>query len=92
MVVLFFIGLIFFIYGATCLLSIIFTFSIDLYRRIEEKAHLEIFSEPIINPLFASNINWFDAWIQEKHKIIGPIFILLSAIDLHFWFRFINLI
>lgn len=84
--------IILFIYSATCLLTIIFTLSIDLYRRIEEKANLEIFSDPIINPLSGSNLNWLDVWLQENHKIIGPILAFFSITDLCFWFKFINAI
>ncbi len=84
--------IILFTYSATCLLTVIFTFSIDLYRRIEEKANLEILSDPIINPLSGGNLNWLDAWLQENHKIVGPILAFFSVIDLRFWVKFINVI
>ena len=82
---------IFLTYSITFLLCLIFTFSIDLYRKIEEKANLEIMSDPIlINPLLGGNISWLDLWLQENHKIVGPIFSFFSVIELHFWFKFFN--
>jgi hypothetical protein len=82
--------IVFFTYSATCLLGIFFTFSIDLYRQIEKKANLEIFSNPIISPLFESNINWLDVWMEENHKIIGPILVFFSIIDMYLLLKFIN--
>lgn len=84
-------GIIFFTYTVTCCLSIIFTFSIDLYRRIEEKAGLEIFSNPTLIPILEGNIDFINEWIEENHRIIGPILIASSIVDLRLCLKIIML-
>lgn len=84
--------LIFFIYGSICIVSVIFTFSLETYCKIEARLNLDVFSTPVIlNPL-ERNINWVDVWMLEHNKIIGPILTILSLVDLKLWFNLINLI
>lgn len=85
-------GIVFFTYSATCLISLFFALSIDLYRKIEEKANLEIFSNPIINPLLENNIGVLNLWMEKHHKIIGSILIFFSIMDMHLLFKIINAI
>ena len=71
----------FLIYSTVCIISIIFTFSLEIYLRIEEKLNFYIFSDYILTPLDRS-IDWFDFWLIKYNKITGTILILLSLIDL----------
>lgn len=71
--------IVFFIYGSIFIISLIFTFSLETYRKIDEKINLEIFSTP--SPL-QININWLDLWLMERHKTVGFILTLLSLLDL----------
>lgn len=79
----------FFIYGSIFIISLIFTFSLETYKKIDEKFNLEIISTRILTPL-EININWLDVWLMEHHKIIGPILILLSLLDLKLSFNAIE--
>lgn len=82
-------AIVIFIYGSICLLSIIFTFFIETYRKIDEKLKWEIFSIRIINPL-EQNINVIDELFMRNNKILGAILILLSLVDLQLWLRLIS--
>lgn len=82
-------GWIFFIYSATCIISIIFTFSLELYRNIEEKLGSYIFSSRILSPL-DKDIDWLNIWLMKHHKIVGPILISLSLVNLKLFFDIIN--
>lgn len=74
-------GIVFLIYGVSCIISLVFTLSIETYRKIDEKLNLDIISDRIINPLDV-DIKWVDAWLMRHNKIVGPLLILLSTIDL----------
>lgn len=81
--------IIFLIYAPTCLISTIFTFSIERYKRIEEKLNFEIISNLSSNPL-DKNIDWFNRWMVSNNKKAGPILILLSLMDLKLFFDLLN--
>jgi hypothetical protein len=68
------------VYGSICLLSLIFTFSLDTYLRIEEKLGYEIFSTPLLTSLEA-DIDWLDIWLKERHRAVGGILMVLSFCD-----------
>ncbi|MFA5411500.1 MAG: hypothetical protein WC321_06575 [Candidatus Omnitrophota bacterium] len=78
-------------YGIICLVCLIFTFSLDGYRKINDRLNVDIFSVNILNPL-ARNIDWFDAWIMSNHKIIGPILILLSLLEMRAGFYLLDIL
>jgi len=82
--------IIFLIYGSVCVLSIIFTFFLDTYLKINDELNLEFFSSQITNPLEGTYIDTFDQWVVKNNKIIGPILILLSVIDMKFLFWIVN--
>ena len=81
-------SIVFFIYSSVCIISIIFTFSLDTYIKIDEKLNLDIFSNPIITSL-EIKIDWFDKWAMQHNKVLGPILIILSIIDLKILFTLI---
>jgi len=78
--------IVFLIYGTICLISLIFTFSLKTYLKIDEKLNFDIFSTPLVNPLDV-NIDWFNEWLMDHNKIIGPILIYLSIVTLKTWFN-----
>ena len=81
---------VFFVYTIICIISIIFTFSIDKYRKIDEMLNLDIISSRILTPLEV-NINIIDDWLIKRHRLIGPVLIYLSLLDLKLTFNIINL-
>jgi len=80
---------VFFVYGAICTVSMIFTFALDTYREIDAKIMSEIIPAKTLMP-FEKNINRLDDWLIEHNKLIGPILILLSIIDMKLSFELIN--
>ena len=84
-------AIVFFIYGTICLISLIFTLSIDTYNSIDEKLKLEILSSPITTPLDKS-INIVDNWILENNKVFGPLLTVLSLVDMKLFFNIIGMI
>ncbi len=77
------------IYGSICIISIVFTFSLDTYVKIHDVLNFSIFSNPILSPI-ESGIDWFDAWAMRNNVILGPILIALSIIDLKLFFDIIS--
>ena len=84
-------SMLFFLYGSICVIAIIFTFSLDIYIKIDEMLKLDILSTRILTPL-EININWLDNWMKSHNKILGPILILLSLIDLKLLVDIINIL
>jgi len=84
-------GLVFVVYSAICLLSVIFTFSRDLYQRIESKADLELFSGPILSPILDRKIEDLNSWLMNNNTAMGPILVVLSIIDMKMCFEIIAL-
>lgn len=85
-------SLVLFIYGLIFAFSVIFTLSIESYRRLDEYLGMNFLTSRIINPIIESNINFLDEWLIKHHKIIGPLLILLSIIDTVMLLRFIDLL
>ncbi|HTZ11370.1 MAG TPA: hypothetical protein VMD04_03195 [Candidatus Margulisiibacteriota bacterium] len=83
-------AIVFFVYSAICLISLIFTFSVDTYNSIDEKLKLEVFPSPLITPLDKS-INIVDNWVLENNKIIGPLLAVLSLVDMKSFFNIIGM-
>jgi hypothetical protein len=81
--------MLFFIYGSICIVSTLFTFFLDTYRKIDETLNLDVFITPFKSPL-DREIDFFNVWLTNHNRIVGPILILISLVDLKFWFDFIN--
>jgi hypothetical protein len=81
--------LVLFIYGPICIVAIIFTFSLGTYTKIHSALDFNVIYAPIINPL-ERGINWFDSWAMKHHRIIGPVLIFLSIVDLRLLLELIN--
>lgn len=79
--------IILFVYACSCTLSIIFTFSSDIFSRIEERLNFNIVSSPI-TPLDLS-FGSLNSWLINNNRRVGPILVLLSAIDLVFFYKVI---
>jgi hypothetical protein len=79
---------VFITYGAICVVSVIFTFSLDTYYRIDKLLKLEVFNTSTLTPLDA-NITWLDNFLFNYHFIAGPVLILLSILDMKFLFEII---
>ena len=81
---------VFFTYGAICIISIIFTFSLDTYSKINEKLNWEMFSSRTVIDFLEKNIDWLDNWFMSNNKKVGPILIFLSLVDLKLWLDIIK--
>lgn len=78
-----------FIYGTICILSIIFTFAIKAYIRLEDLLNMEFLSQGTMNPL-KTEVNFINDWLLAHHKIIGPILICVSFLDIVMFFKILN--
>jgi hypothetical protein len=81
--------MLFFTYGSICIISTLFTFFLDAYRKIDETLNMDIFITPFMSPL-DREIDFFNVWLTTHNRIVGPILILISLAELKFWFSFIN--
>jgi len=81
--------IIFLVYGTICVISLIFTFSLETYNKIDEKLNLEIFSSHIVT-ILDTNINFIEVWIMNHNRIFGPLLTILSLIDLKLFFDIIR--
>lgn len=80
----------FLIYGAICIISIMFTFFIEQYRKLDEIFNLDIINTKILTPL-EINIDIIDAWLIGHNRIVGPILIFLSLLDMKLYLDMVNL-
>ena len=80
---------IFIIYSVVCFLSVIFTFSLDTYRRIDAALNVNLFSVSILNPLMR-HVYVFESWLMRHHKFAGLIMVASSIFDIKLAFDFIN--
>jgi hypothetical protein len=78
---IFSIAMIIAIYIPTFILCLIFTFSIKLFQKIEERVSTSIIPCPYITPL-DTNITYFNEWLIERHYIIGPFMSLICFYDI----------
>ena len=79
----------FLIYGTICVISLIFTFSLETYNKIDEQLNLEIFSSHIVT-ILDTNINFMEVWIMDHNIVVGPLLTILSLIDLKLFFDIIR--
>jgi len=82
-------GWVFFIYTATCIISLVFTFSPEIYRGIEDRLDHSIFTSNILSPL-NRDIDWLNIWLTRYNKITGPVLMLLSLFEMNYFFSLIN--
>ncbi len=82
-------GWLFLIYCTICIISIVFTFSLQTYLRIEEKLNFCIFANRILSPL-DRDIEFINAWLMKYNKITGTVLILLSCLDMKLCFDIVN--
>lgn len=82
-------AVIFFIYGAACMVSLMFIFSVEAYRELEEKLGLAVFSSSFVSPLDLP-LKAIDDWFFAHNKIVGTFLVILSLLDLTLWFDVIN--
>jgi allantoicase len=82
-------GLIFLVYSSICIICLIFTFSLDVYAKIEGLFNSEYFSNTAITVL-DKNLDWFDDWVTRNHRKVGPILVIFSIFDLKLVFDTIN--
>ena len=82
---------VFFVYGTVCIISTIFTFSLETYFKIDRKLNLIVLDLPLfITILDRIYIDSIDIWMTRHNKIIGPLLILLSLLDMQSCFNIIN--
>lgn len=81
---LLFSGIVFFIYGIICIISVIFTFSLPFFRKIDEFLSLQILARTSLKS-WELNINQFDILMKKHNLLIGPLLIVLSILDIKFW-------
>jgi len=87
---LIFSGLTFFVYGSSCIISLILVFSVETYKRIDEALCSNLFSAGGSNPL---DINMrIDQYLIGNNKIVGMILFLLSFIDIKLALDFISML
>jgi len=79
----------FLIYSTICIISTIFTFSLDTYNKLDGFLKINIIKPHILTPL-EMNIYYIDSWLMYNNKIVGPLLILLSLVDLKLSFDIIN--
>ena len=84
-------AIVLFIYGTTFIFSIIFTFFIDTYNVLNGFLSLDFLSYEKRSPL-ENDIYFFDDWLIAHHKIIGPILVIVSLLDLVMLFKIINVL
>ncbi len=82
---------VFFIYGSICIVSVIFTFFLDTYFKIDGKLNSVVVDFPFfVTILDRIYIDWVDIWMTQHNKIIGLILIWLSLVDMQSCFNIIN--
>ncbi|MFH0826974.1 MAG: hypothetical protein V1923_03690 [Candidatus Omnitrophota bacterium] len=72
-----------------CGIGVIFTFCLDIFVKWDKKANWWIIPSIILTPL-EKNINSLDEWLKSKHKIVGPLLIILSLTDLVMFFSIVD--
>ena len=78
------------IYGAIVAVSLVFTFSIETYKKLDYKLNVELWSSSFLSPL-AKNIDTLDCWLMDHNRLVGPALIVLAIVDMQMWFNIINL-
>ncbi len=76
------------IYGLIFIISLFFTFSLNIYSKIEERLQFVVYSNDINIPLDIS-VDSLDKWLVAHNSIVGPVLALLAIID---WVLFANII
>ncbi len=69
------------LYAVIFIVSLIYTFSIDTYRKLDETLNFSFLEKVTSNPL-EQDIDFLNDWLIDNNKIVGPCLVLLSAFDL----------
>ena len=70
-------------------IGILFTFFLDVYLKLDKKASWWVIPSIILTRL-EKDINGFDEWLKSRHKIVGPLLIILSLVCLKMFFDIID--
>ena len=82
-------AIVFSVYAVICVISVIFTFFLDLYHKIDQALQINVISARTITPL-EQNIYVIDAWLMRHNQSVGLLLIILSLVDLRLSFEIIN--
>ncbi len=74
--------LVYFVYGSTLLISVLFTFFVELYVKIEEILSFNLGQSASAN--LGRSQNLFDLWMINHNRLVGPIMIALSLFNIKF--------
>ncbi len=83
-------AIIFAMYGISCIVSLIFTFSLDTYRKIDETLNISVIQARALTAI-ERNSYVIDDWLMANNRTAGPLLIALSLIDLKLSFDIINM-
>ncbi|MDD5155873.1 MAG: hypothetical protein PHF11_05255 [Candidatus Omnitrophica bacterium] len=79
------------IYGGVCLISIIFTFSLETYFKIDRKLNFIVLDLPLfVTILDKIYIDCIEFWMLRHNRIIGPFLIMISLTDMYWCFSIVN--
>ena len=81
--------IVFMIYAVVCGIAILFTFFLDIYLQMDDRFNMELLPSRPVTPL-EQNLRGFDDWLKGNHKIIGPLLIILSMVDLKLFFNIVE--
>lgn len=77
-------------YGIICFISLILSLSRETFQAIEEALNTNLISNKIVNPVIESNINFINEWLLSNNKVVGPILVILSLLDIKILFTIWN--
>lgn len=78
--------IVFIIYSLIMVTTVIFTFFLNSYRQMDQKLKVELIPSHALSPL-ERNINVIDEWLIRHNRVIGPILIMLCAVDIKLSFE-----
>ena len=73
--------LVYTVFVCSFILSIIFTFSLSLFLKLDFLFNFNLFSRANIVGI-ESNVDKFDVWVIDHNKLVGPVLIIFSFVDL----------
>ncbi|MCX5696821.1 MAG: hypothetical protein NTU54_02420 [Candidatus Omnitrophica bacterium] len=74
--------LVYFVYGSTLIISVLFTFFVELYVKIEEVLSFNFTQSNSAN--LGNTQPLFDLWMINHNRLVGPIMIVLSLYNIKF--------
>ncbi|MCX5714401.1 MAG: hypothetical protein NT033_06250 [Candidatus Omnitrophica bacterium] len=73
--------LVYFIYGSSLVISILFTFFVEQYVKVEEILSFNL-GQSSASANLGRTQNLFDLWMINHNKLVGPIMIILSLANI----------